>query len=1229
MAMFETWLKSDLKRPVSVTKLSGNLFSADNGGNLVGVEVYDNGEPVELEGVVTGYMIRPDKGTLIIDGTLDGNKASIVLPASAYVYVGQFSIVIKVGSTTVGACCGYVYQSTTDTIVDPGHVIPSIDELLQKIADCEAATTAANEAAALANEKAGLADEAAALANEKAGLADDAAALANEKAGLADDAAELANTKAALADEKAEKADTSADNADTKAGLANDAAVLADEKATAANTAATAANNAASAANTAAGKITNMTVEAHGLSPSQDPTVDISEVSGHKHLDFGLVKGDPGSPGKDFHIRRTFVSIAAMEAYDPDDDPTIYKVLENDFVMIDTGSVQDVDTGKLFCYEPQTVEVWRYIGDLSGSQGIKGDPGNGISDIVLNQNYTLTFTMDDGTTYTTPVVRGPQGETGPVGATGATGPAGSTGATGPAGSTGATGPAGSTGETGPVGATGATGETGAAGADAYVWIRYAAAQPTQDSDMKTTPDEWIGIYTGTAITAPTTYTSYTWYKFKGETGTAENIYGSTVPMSPQDSTKVADAIAEKITEPSTAGTNGQVLTSDGQGGASWQTPSGGTVTDVQEDGTSILNNGVANILTMSGAGSSAAGAKGLVPAPSAGDNEKYLRGDGTWQDVGSGLPAVTSADNGKDLQVESGAWAVGTKKIEKYYADNDFVATSFSGDIPNFNGIYVWSDGENIYYSNLSAQYVFDKNTSTWVIKEWTAPSGSFTGDFIWTDGEYYYYSAGANQYVLDKATSTWSNKTWTGLTDFTRDNIWTDGENIYYSNGADQYVLDKSTSTWSAKTWNGFPYPAGYGVWTDGENIYTSNDSPNQYVLDKATDTWSAKTWNGFSGISGSYIWTDGENYYYSRNNYDADQYVLDKSTSTWSAKSWTGITGSFNGNKIWTDGETYYLDDAYELSKHPKHVIVGTSGEFDDVPIDDLVMTGASASSDGSVGYVPAPSAGDQDKVLTADGTWKVAPGARIITVTGTVTNTSGSYSGTFNDSHVSSDMKAVKITLGTPSVFRDKISVTCNDGSITVACNSVVGTSTIAIDVIKCANDTSVITSEEYDKLDNAKADKVSSATNGHFAGLDSNGNLTDSGKASSDFVPSTSFYGTSMPMSSTDSTSVNQAITNKQNKIVIKDFTAAGTHTITFNISSSGIFSIYGNNDNFAFISPFYVTGAGNLRMQIGAVTSVLTLSRSANVLTISSSDTSHGYSVSFLMTLGNAPTVFDA
>lgn len=59
---------------------------------------------------------------------------------------------------------------------------------------------------------------------------------------------------------------------------------------------------------------------------------------------------------------------------------------------------------------------------------------------------------------------------------------------------------------------------GDTGQNWYVWIKYAAQQPTQDSDMTDNPSNWIGMYSGTASTAPTAYTSYTWSQFKGNTG---------------------------------------------------------------------------------------------------------------------------------------------------------------------------------------------------------------------------------------------------------------------------------------------------------------------------------------------------------------------------------------------------------------------------------------------------------------------------------------------------------------------------------------------------------------------------------------------------------------------------------------------------------------------------------------------------------------------------------------
>ena len=336
MAVFETWLKSDLKKPLTVKPLAGNLFSADNQGNLIGVEVMDGGSPAELSGGVTGYVIRADGATLPITGTLEGNRASIVLPASAYTVIGHVSIVIKVGSTTVGACTSYVYQTTTDAIVDPGRVIPSIEELLAQIEACIAATAGATAAAASAN-------TAAANANAKAALAESAAANANTKAGLA--------------------------------------------------------NTAASTANAAAGKIDNMTVAATGLPAGSAPVVTVTEVGGHKHLAFQIPKGDKG---KDFRINYTFRSIAEMEAYSEEVEIPSY-------AMIDTGSVEDVDTGKLYCYESD--REWHYIGDLSGAQGIKGETGTGIDHVSLNADYTLTIYYDDGTSTTTTSIRGATGIT--------------------------------------------------------------------------------------------------------------------------------------------------------------------------------------------------------------------------------------------------------------------------------------------------------------------------------------------------------------------------------------------------------------------------------------------------------------------------------------------------------------------------------------------------------------------------------------------------------------------------------------------------------------------------------------------------------------------------------------------------------------------------------------------------------------------------------------------------
>ena len=63
---------------------------------------------------------------------------------------------------------------------------------------------------------------------------------------------------------------------------------------------------------------------------------------------------------------------------------------------------------------------------------------------------------------------------------------------------------------------GAKGDTGD---NSYIWIKYASQEPTASShSFGDVPDAWIGVYFGTASSAPTNWQQYRWYKFKGEKG---------------------------------------------------------------------------------------------------------------------------------------------------------------------------------------------------------------------------------------------------------------------------------------------------------------------------------------------------------------------------------------------------------------------------------------------------------------------------------------------------------------------------------------------------------------------------------------------------------------------------------------------------------------------------------------------------------------------------------------
>ena len=63
------------------------------------------------------------------------------------------------------------------------------------------------------------------------------------------------------------------------------------------------------------------------------------------------------------------------------------------------------------------------------------------------------------------------------------------------------------------------GAKGDKGDNAYIWIKYASQEPTASShSFGDVPDAWMGVYWGTASTAPTDWKQYKWFKISGEKG---------------------------------------------------------------------------------------------------------------------------------------------------------------------------------------------------------------------------------------------------------------------------------------------------------------------------------------------------------------------------------------------------------------------------------------------------------------------------------------------------------------------------------------------------------------------------------------------------------------------------------------------------------------------------------------------------------------------------------------
>lgn len=178
---------ADLSRGIIREALRPVFATGDKNGHTFEISVKRGGAAVTLTGAsVSAYFIRADRSTVPISGSVSGSKASVTLLAACYNVPGRFSLVIRLAMdgdvATIFAGDGAMLQASTDTIVDPENVVPSLSDLLAQVAAMEKATAAANTAASNANTKASAANTAASAANTAASNADSKASEAEAAA---------------------------------------------------------------------------------------------------------------------------------------------------------------------------------------------------------------------------------------------------------------------------------------------------------------------------------------------------------------------------------------------------------------------------------------------------------------------------------------------------------------------------------------------------------------------------------------------------------------------------------------------------------------------------------------------------------------------------------------------------------------------------------------------------------------------------------------------------------------------------------------------------------------------------------------------------------------------------------------------------------------------------------------------------------------------------------------
>ena len=340
---------------------------------------------------------------------------------------------------------------------------------------------------------------------------------------------------------------------------------------------------------------------------------------------------------------------------------------------------------------------------------------------------------------------------------------------------------------------------------------------------------------------------------------------------------------------------------------------------------------------MGAASASAAGKAGLVPAPAAGAQAKYLRGDGTWQTP----PNTTYSNMGGATSSAAGS----------------------AGLVPA---------------PAAGKQASFLRGDGTWVIPTNTtyAKANTTTLGLVMIG----YAENGKNYPVeLDSSGKMYVNVPWT-------DTNTTYG--VVGANGSTGLIKNGSTVT-SASGYTACPIVGGIPYYKDTNTTYANMkaatasaagaaglvpapDAGKQASFLRGDGTWVVPTNTTYAKANTTTLGLVMIGYAENGKNYPVE---LDSSGKMYVNVPWTdtnttyGVVGANGSTGLIKNGSTVTSASGYTACP-----IVGGIPYYKDTNTTYANMKAATASAAGAAGLVPAPAAGKQTSFLRGDGTWVV---------------------------------------------------------------------------------------------------------------------------------------------------------------------------------------------------------------------------------------------------------------